>query len=152
MKSFSFFEKISQSAKPIESPKRKAHKTEIVSEANEHEEPLLGELAVDVIETQKEYIVRAMIAGVHTNDIDIATTRNSLTITGTRTDEKNGTEGSYVCKELYWGAFERVVDFDEEIDPEEVSAFQSQGLLTIILPKFDKNRIQKVRVRSNDKN
>ena len=151
MKSLSFFDRLSgtPSSKPSE-PARKI--TPIVEQGDSPtNEPLEGELAIDMVETPREYIVRAMLAGVHTNDVDLATTRDSLTIRGTRTDEKHGTEGSYVYRELYWGAFSRTITFAEEIEPEEVSAFQNQGLLTVVLPKVDRDRVQKIRVRTSDK-
>ena len=36
----------------------------------------------------------------------------------------------------------------EEVEPEEAEAFEKNGLLTIRLPKIDKKKIQKLRVRS----
>src|SRR6266545_2686330 len=47
------------------------------------EEPQ-GELAVDIYQTPDAIVVKALVAGVHPSAVDIALTREMLTVSGTR--------------------------------------------------------------------
>ena len=75
-----------------------------------------GELAVDVYQTQDSIVVKALVAGVQPTSIDIALTREMLTITGTREDEREVDEANYFQRELYWGSFSRTILLPEEVD------------------------------------
>ncbi len=107
-----------------------------------------AELTVDVYQTPTEVIVKSMIAGVKPEDLQISITRDAVTIKGRRNEEITVNEENYFHKELYWGSFSRTITMPEEVEPEEAEAFEKNGLLTIRLPKIDKKKIQKLRVRS----
>ena len=70
----------------------------------DEEESGVGELSVDVYETPKEIIIEAMIAGVKPEDLHIATTHNSITISGKREANTHIKSDDYIVQELYWGA------------------------------------------------
>ncbi len=107
-----------------------------------------AELTVDVYQTPNEIVVKSMIAGVKPEDLQISITRDAVTIKGSRNEEITVSEENYFHKELYWGSFSRTITLPEEVEPEEAEAFEKNGLLTIRLPKIDKKKIQKLRVRS----
>lgn len=107
-----------------------------------------AELTVDVYQTPAEIVVKSMIAGVRPEDLQISITRDAVTIKGRRNEEITVNEENYFHKELYWGSFSRTITLPEEVEPEEAEAFEKNGLLTIRLPKIDKKKIQKLRVRS----
>jgi len=107
-----------------------------------------GQLAVDVFNMDNEIIIKTMVAGVKPNDLDIDITRDMITIHGTRESAEEVEENDYYHKELYWGSFTRNVLLPEEIDVEEAEAVEKHGLLTIKLPKLDKNRKAKLHVKS----
>ena len=105
-----------------------------------------GELAIDLYETQEAIVVQAMTAGTRKNDLDIMITRESITIRGERHSDARVHQDSYITQELYWGAFSRTIQLPEEIEVEEAMAKEEHGLLTIRLPKIDKNRQAKLKV------
>ncbi len=107
-----------------------------------------AELTVDVYQTPNEIVIKSMIAGVKPEDLQISITRDAVTIRGSRNEEITVNEENYFHKELYWGSFSRTITLPEEVEPEEAEAFEKNGLLTIRLPKIDKKKIQKLRVRS----
>jgi HSP20 family protein len=107
-----------------------------------------GELSVDVYQTSDDIIVKAMIPGVRKDDIDISISRDSITIRGTRKEEKIIPDQDYVVQELYWGSFSRTVRLPHEVDIEHAEASESQGVLTIKLPRVDKDRQAKLKIRS----
>lgn len=107
-----------------------------------------GELAVDVYQTPDNIVVKAFIAGVQPNTVDISLTREMLTISGTREDEKEVEEENYFQRELYWGSFSRTILLPEEIDVDEAEASEKHGILVIRLPKINKKRQTKLKIRS----
>jgi HSP20 family protein len=88
------------------------------------------------------------VAGVKPDDLQINITRDMVTIKGKREENREVTDGEYFHKELYWGSFSRVVMLPQEIDPEEAEAIEKHGLLIIRLPKLDKEKQTKLKVRS----
>ncbi|MBX4192445.1 Hsp20/alpha crystallin family protein [Candidatus Parcubacteria bacterium] len=116
-------------------------------------EPLVeeaeGELAVDVYQTPTHIIIKAMIAGVKPEDLDVSITRDMVTLRGKRERHTEGTAGDFFFSELYWGSFARTIVLPQEVEIEEAEATEKHGLLTIRLPKLDKGRHAKLKVRSN---
>ncbi len=117
-----------------------------VSEDSDEED--VGELSVDVYETGKEIIIESMIAGVKPEDLAIATTHNSITISGKREANTHVKGDEYIVQELYWGQFSRTVELPNDIDVDAAEAVEKHGLLIIRLPKIDKDRNVKVKVKS----
>jgi len=107
-----------------------------------------GELTVDVYETPSHIIVKTLIAGVKKEDMDIALSRDMVAIRGKRELEENIEEGNYFHRELYWGTFSRTILLPQEVDIEKAEAVENQGMLTIRLPKIDKGRQTKLKVKS----
>ncbi len=107
-----------------------------------------GELTVDVYETPSHIIVKTLIAGVKKEDMDIALSRDMVAIRGKRELEENVEEGNYFHRELYWGTFSRTILLPQEVDIERAEAVENQGMLTIRLPKIDKGRQTKLKVKS----
>lgn len=112
-------------------------------------EESVGELSVDVFETPNEIVVKAMVAGVKPSDLDIDISRDSVTIYGTRESEREVEDENYFHQELYWGSFKRVITLPEEVDVDQSEATERNGLLIINLPKLDKSRKAKLKVRSD---
>lgn len=107
-----------------------------------------GELAVDVYQTADAIVVKAFLAGVQPGAIDISLTREMLTISGERQDEKEAEEDDYFQRELYWGAFSRTILLPEEVDVDLAEASEKHGILMIRLPKINKKKETKLKVRS----
>jgi HSP20 family protein len=113
---------------------------------NDEEE---GQLAVDMCQTPTEIIIKTMVAGVKPEDLDISITRDMVTIRGKRIEAYETTENDFFHKELYWGSFSRTIILPSEVEIEEAEASEKHGLLTLVLPKIDKNRQSKLKVRTN---
>lgn len=107
-----------------------------------------GELTVDVYQTADMIIVKSMIAGVRPEDLDISITRDMITIRGKREEERAADGNDYFVRELYWGSFSRTISLPEEIDVDEAEAVEKHGLLILKLPKLDKKRQSKLKVRT----
>lgn len=107
-----------------------------------------GELTVDVYQTPEMIVIKSMIAGVRPEDLDVTIARDMVTIRGKREEERIADEGDYFARELYWGSFSRTIQLPEEIDVDEAEAVEKHGLLILKLPKLDKKRSSKLKVRT----
>ncbi len=94
-----------------------------------------GILTLDVLEREKEIIIKSAIAGVSGKDLDIEITKDTVTIRGKRQEEETEKTKQYYYQELHWGSFSRTVILPEEVNSDEAKATLKNGVLTIILPK-----------------
>lgn len=108
-----------------------------------------GQLTVDVFQTPDEIIIKSIVAGVRPEDLDVSITRDMVTIRGSREEHKEVSEDNYFHKELYWGQFSRTVLLPAEVEVEEAQAQEKHGLLEIRLPKVDKEKQTKLRVKTS---
>ncbi len=113
------------------------------------ETPEEGELSVDVFQNSNELIIKTMVAGVKPEDLDVSISRDMVTVKGRREGERAVADDDYFHKELYWGTFSRTIVLPQEIDVDAAEAIEKHGLLIIRLPKLDKNRSTRLKVRGN---
>ena len=126
--------------------------TEVHTPESRHLEPVAeeetGELPVDVYETAHEVIIQTLIAGVMPDHLTINITRDVVTISGKREENKAIRDENYHIRELYWGAFARTVDLPAEIEIDNAEAIERHGMLMIKLPKIDKGRKTALKIKS----
>lgn len=115
---------------------------------NAPSDPGAGELPVDVYQTPSEIVVRAFVAGVRPDELSISISRDMVVIEGSRMERENVSTTDSFTRELFWGSFARTILLPQEIDVDNSSANAKDGLLTLILPKLDKARQTKLRVKS----
>ncbi len=113
------------------------------------EDGSVGQLGVDVYQTADNVFIKAMIAGVKPEDLDVSITRDMVTIKGKREEARTVSDNDYFFKELYWGEFSRTILLPAEVDSDNSEAFEKHGLLIIRLPKINKDKQMKLRVKSN---
>lgn len=107
-----------------------------------------GQLSVDVFQNQNEIVIKTMVAGVRSEDLDVSITRDMVTIRGKREGERNVSADDYFHKELYWGSFSRTILLPQEVDIEAAEAVEKHGMLIIRLPKLDKDRQARLKVKN----
>jgi len=113
----------------------------------DEDEPQEGELPVDMYQTGDAVVIRALVAGVSPDDLDIAITRDMVTIKGLREEHQEAPDDDYYHRELFWGSFSRTLLLPEEVLIDEAEAQEKHGLLEIRLPKVDKDRSTKLKVK-----
>lgn len=159
----SFFEKLTGSVDiedtidiedeaPVEKGKRLSVKnSEGSTKDNEmewmEEEAEEGELTIDMFQNPDEIIVKTIVAGVKPEDLDISITRDMVTVRGKREEANIVSEENYFARELYWGSFSRTISLPAEIDIEGAEATEKHGLLILKLPKIDKGKKAKLKVK-----
>lgn len=108
-----------------------------------------GQLTIDVYQTPEAIIVESPIAGVNSDDLDIDITNESITIKGKRERGQKIKDEDYFYQECYWGKFSRSVILPQEVDAEKSEANIKDGVLTIWLPKLNRQKSKKLKVKPN---
>lgn len=99
-----------------------------------------GQLVVDVYETDKEIIVQSAIAGIQPEDLDISIENDVVTIKGKRENKTEEKGKNYLFQECHWGYFSREIILPVEVDAAFVQATMKNGILTIKMPKVEKEK------------
>src|SRR6185437_10816400 len=112
----------------------------------DEEEPVAGQLAVDVYETKEKLFVKGRVAGVNKGDLDVSIADNTLTIRGTLSAGNEEGVENYFLQECYWGEFSRSIVLPVAVKEEEIEAVLKDGVLTISFAKVQQDTIKKIQV------
>ena len=113
-----------------------------------NEEEFEGQLAVDVFQTKDTIVIKAPIAGVKPEDIDVAISEDVVTIRGDRKEESTIEKDNYYVQECFWGSFSRSVILPTSTVAEKANASLRDGVLTIEIPKVvPEDKIKKIKVK-----
>jgi len=109
--------------------------------------PFQGKLpSVDVIDRDKEIIVKAEMPGVDKKDLDISVTRNSVTIKGSTSQEEKEEREDYYRSEMSHGSYSRTLTLPANINEDKVKAKYKDGILELTLPKLEETKRQSIKV------
>ncbi len=106
-------------------------------------------LALDVAETDDNFVVTASAPGVNPDDIDITLTDNTLTIKGEMRKDETVEEEKYHLRERRYGSFSRTLTLPTPVDADKIEANFDNGVLTVQLPKTEAVRPKRINVRTN---
>jgi HSP20 family protein len=94
-----------------------------------------GQLAVDVIETPDQIIIRSAIAGVKESALDIHVNEDMVTIRGERKMDPLPLNATVHFEECFWGAFSRSIILPSKVKADEAEASMKNGILVLTVPK-----------------
>ena len=92
---------------------------------------------VDVIDSGNEYVVKAELAGLKKENVEIEVGANELSLTAKSEVEKEEKGRTYLHRERAFSTFRRYMGFAESIDTGKVSASMKEGILEVKLPKLE---------------
>jgi HSP20 family protein len=102
--------------------------------------------AIDVSETEAEYVVKAEIPGINPEDIIVEVMNNVVTLSGESRSEKKEDKRNYHRSEIRYGRFYRQIPLPTEVKSESSRAEFHNGILELFLPKLEENKRQKVKI------
>ena len=103
--------------------------------------------AIDIADNESEVLVRAEVAGCCPEDIDISVHGKTLTISGEKKQEERTKEKGFYHIERSYGTFRRELHLPAEINIDEIDAKYKDGILSIMMPKTEKTKTVKVKVK-----
>ena len=95
----------------------------------------IGQVALDVVETDEAVVLVAPLAGVPKDAVDINLSRNILTISGERA-RPSAAQGRPMVSECFFGPFSRSVILPEHLALNKVRATMEDNLLLVTVPKL----------------
>ena len=102
--------------------------------------------AMDLVETEGSYVLRADLPGLSESDVNIEFDDDVLTISGERTHEHSEHKRGYQRIERSSGSFRRSLQLPEGVDPEAVTATFDKGVLEVTVPKPAQRAPRKVQI------
>jgi HSP20 family protein len=102
---------------------------------------------VDIEESDDKYVVKADLPGVDKKNIAVSAENGVLTITAEKENDKTENTKGYKYYERYTGTFKRSFKLTEGLDSESISASFKNGVLTVDIPKKEKNIARKIEIK-----
>ena len=91
--------------------------------------------AIDMIDTGKEYKIKAEMPGISKKDVEVNITTNNISICGEiKAELKEDNEG-WVRRERSYSTICRTMVFPEEVNPDKADATLKDGILEILVKK-----------------
>lgn len=95
---------------------------------------------INVAETDKEVAVTAELPGMDEKDVNVELNEGTLTISGEKKEEHEEKGKNWHRVERSYGSFHRVVQLPARVDEKQARAKFKKGLLTVTLPKLEKDQ------------
>jgi HSP20 family protein len=102
---------------------------------------------IDVIDREKEILVRAELPGVDKAALDISLNEDALIIKGETEVEQEEREGDYLRQEIALGSFIRTVPLPVHVDADKAQANFKNGILELTLPKMEESKRRHINVQ-----
>ena len=106
--------------------------------------------AMDLVETDDEYVLSADLPGLGQGDINLEFEDSVLTVSGERKAEHSDRREGYYRLERATGTFSRSLTLPDGVDPEAVTATFDKGVLTVRIPKPEQRKPKKVAIQVGD--
>jgi HSP20 family protein len=101
---------------------------------------------MDVVASEGEIVVEAILPGVRPEEVDITVEGNSLTIAGDTTSASAPRDGSVLLKEIRRGRFTRTLTLPDGLEPNKATATFEDGVLTLCIPKAERVRARQIKI------
>lgn len=109
--------------------------------------PSVWSPAVDVAESDNEYLVKVELPGINKEDVKVTVQDSVLTILGEKKQETEAKNHNYHRVERSYGSFQRSFTLPSTVEADKVDATFKDGVLTIALPKAEEAKPKEIDVK-----
>ena len=102
--------------------------------------------AMDLVETDDHFVLRADLPGLGEGDVSIELEDNVLTVSGERGSESDESKEGYRRVERAHGSFSRSLTLPEGVDGDAIQASFDRGVLEVLIPKPEERKPRKVAI------
>lgn len=89
---------------------------------------------IDVVQRENRMVTRVDLPGMKREDVTVEVAEGQLVLSGERRREKEEKKEDFYRAEREYGSFYRAVPLPEGVDPDEVKATFSDGVLEVSVP------------------
>jgi HSP20 family protein len=104
--------------------------------------------AIDLVEGDDHFVLKADLPGLSQDDVSIEVQDGTLTISGERKAEHEGSERGWYRVERSFGSFSRSLTLPEGVDPDAISASFDKGVLAVRIPKPEQRKPRRVQIQA----
>ena len=128
---------------------RQAQRRGLTKEGASQESMVVADWAplVDIHETDSEYVICAEVPDVKKEDVKISISNDTLLIQGSRKAEKENKSKKYHRIERSYGSFARSFALPDDVDADQISAEQTDGMLSVHLPKHEEPPAKSIEIK-----
>jgi HSP20 family protein len=105
--------------------------------------------AIEIYGGKDEIVLKAELPGVEKDSLDLTITKDAITIKGEKKKEAEVKEEDYYSAERRYGTFARTIPLPEEVDSDKAKASLKNGVLTVVLPRKEKEKAREITVEVN---
>jgi len=105
--------------------------------------------AMDLVETDEHFVLRADLPGMTESDISIELEDTVLTVSGERRAEHEESKEGYHRVERAFGSFSRTLTLPKGVDPESITASFDKGVLEVRIPKPEERKPRRISIGVN---
>jgi len=110
--------------------------------------PWAGELALDVVENDEDFVVKASIPGIDPDDLEITFSENTLTVKGEVKSEQEKEDARYHMRERRYGSFCRSITMPTSVNANKIEANYTAGVLNLRLPKSEEAKPKRIAIKT----
>ncbi len=101
---------------------------------------------VDVYENDAHFVIKAELPGMDKNNLALDVKGRVLSLRGERREDTDEEKDTARRRERFFGRFERSFTLPTEVDPETIRADYKDGVLTIEVPKPEKQQPKQITI------
>ena len=105
---------------------------------------------IEVLQHNDDLSVRADLPGLKKDEVKVELTKEALTISGERKEEKEDKSKTYYRIERRYGSFERSVALPSAVDAGKAKASYKDGILEISLPKKPEVKGKSIKIETEE--
>lgn len=105
-------------------------------------------LALDVVENEDAYTVKASVPGVHPEDVEIVFEDKVLSIKGEFKADEEVEGETYHIRERRSGSFGRSLRFPVDVNADAIEATYANGVLTLSVPKAEAVKPKRIEIKA----
>ena len=102
---------------------------------------------VDIVETEKEFVIKVEIPEVCKEDVNVSVDNRILTVLGERKKEKEEKGKKFHRTERYHGSFLRSFVLPDNVDEISIKASFKDGMLNIYIQKTEKKKPKEINIK-----
>ena len=106
-------------------------------------------VALDVAETDDNYLVKATVPGISPDEMEITLEDDVLTLKGEIQSEDEIEEAKYHVRERRYGSFSRSIRFPMAVNGDAVEATYNNGILTLNIPKAEAVKPKRITINAS---
>jgi HSP20 family protein len=106
--------------------------------------------AMDLVEGEDHFLLRADLPGLDEEDVQIEVHDNTLRISGRREAEHEQKERGWYRMERSFGSFSRSLTLPDGVNADAIAASFDKGVLEVRIPKPEERQPRRVQIQSGE--